>query len=178
MAHVNHGRELQTDVAREAVRRIRATGAEIRSQSPLLRSINDTASSWANLWNEQLSLGIIPYYMFITRDTGAEQFFAVPLVEAFKIFRDGIQQVSGLGRTVRGPIMSCTPGKLELLGVETMQGESVFVLRFLQAREPSWTYRPFFASLDPAAVWFDQLKPAFGEPEFFFQRGKKPPDTC
>ena len=41
MAHYNHWRELDTDVARAAIRRVRATGAEIRSQGPLLAHVND-----------------------------------------------------------------------------------------------------------------------------------------
>ena len=44
----------------------------------------------------------------------------------------------------------------------------MFVLRFLQARDPRWVGRPFFAAYDPAATWFSQLVPAFGRPQFFF----------
>jgi hypothetical protein len=47
----------------------------------------------------------------------------------------------------------------------------VFVLRFLQARDPAWVGRPFFARYDASATWLDQLVPAFGEPAFFFERG-------
>ena len=43
MAHYNHWQELETDIAREAVRRVRATGAVIRAQGPLLAHINDNA---------------------------------------------------------------------------------------------------------------------------------------
>lgn len=39
MAHYSHPRELETDVAQEAVRRIRATGAEVRCQAPLIRHV-------------------------------------------------------------------------------------------------------------------------------------------
>ncbi len=47
----------------------------------------------------------------------------------------------------------------------------VFSLRFLQARDPSWVGRPFFARFDPKATWFDKLRPAFGESAFFFEAG-------
>jgi hypothetical protein len=50
----------------------------------------------------------------------------------------------------------------------------VFVLRFLQARNPKWVDIPFFAAYDPKATWFNQLKPAFGEEKFFFMEHQKP----
>ena len=79
MAHFNHWQELQTGVVREAVRRIRDTGAVIRSQAPLLAHINNDPDVWARMWREQVGLGIVPYYMFVERDTGAKQYFEVPL---------------------------------------------------------------------------------------------------
>ena len=29
---------------------------------------------------------------------------------------------------------------------------------------------PFFAKYDPKATWLDQLQPAFGETEFFYEK--------
>mgnify|MGYP000267116106 CR=1 FL=1 len=60
--------------------RIRATGAEIRSQGPALAHINDDASVWAKMWRMQSNLGVYPYYMFVERDTGARRYFEIPLV--------------------------------------------------------------------------------------------------
>ena len=171
MAHFNHGQELQTGVVREAIRRIRNTGAVIRSQAPLLANINDDPDVWARMWREQVRLGIVPYYMFVERDTGPRQYFEVPLVRGWEVFRSAVQQVSGLGRTVRGPSMSATPGKVEVLGVQEVAGEKVFVLRFLQGRDPDWVGQPFFAKFDPDATWLDQLEPAFGADSFFFEEG-------
>jgi hypothetical protein len=44
----------------------------------------------------------------------------------------------------------------------------VFVLRFLQARNPDWVGRPFFAKYDPDALWLDDLQPAFDDEAFFY----------
>ena len=170
MGHYNHPRELSTPMAQEAVRRIRSTGAQVRMQSPLIRHVNDDADAWADLWRTGVKLGAIPYYMFVERDTGPKRYFEVPLVRAWEIFRDAYQQVSGLSRTVRGPSMSAFPGKVLVDGVADIGGEKVFCLQMLQGRDPSWVRRPFFARFDPDATWLDQLKPAFGESEFFFQR--------
>jgi KamA family protein len=168
MAHYNHWREISTSIAHQAIARLRATGAEIRAQGPLLAHINDHPDVWAKLWKLQVQVGIIPYYMFIERDTGARHYFAVPLAKTWEIYRKAIQQVSGLGRTARGPSMSAGPGKVEIQGITEIQSEKVFVLRFIQGRNPDWVQRPFFAKYDPEAAWLDDLKPAFGEKEFFF----------
>lgn len=169
MAHFNHSVELSTPAAQEAIRVLRATGAQIRTQSPLLKHINDSEEVWADMWRKQVNLNCIPYYMFIPRDTGAQDYFAVTLENAWHIFRNAYQKVSGVCRTVRGPSMSCTPGKIQLLGITEINKEKVFVLRMLQGRNPDWVARPFFAKYDPKAVWLDDLKPAFGEKEFFFE---------
>ncbi|OUS26838.1 lysine 2,3-aminomutase [Gammaproteobacteria bacterium 45_16_T64] len=170
MAHYNHWRELETDIAIEAVNRIRNTGTVIRSQGPLLKHINDNADDWARLWQTQVDLGIIPYYMFIERDTGARHYFEVPLAQAWDIYRNAMKQVSGIGRTARGPSMSSDPGKVEIQGITEVNGEKVFVLRFIQGRDSDWVQRPFFAKYSETATWLNHLEPAFGEEQFFFDK--------
>ena len=165
MAHFSHWREMQGRVVRSAVRRILDTGAVIRTQAPVLRHINDDSDVWASMWRRQVNMGMIPYYMFVERDTGARRYFELPLERTWQIYRDAIKQLSGLGRTARGPSMSALPGKVEIQGVAEIQGEKVFVLRFIQARNPDWVQRPFFAKYDPHATWLDDLQPAFGEEE-------------
>jgi KamA family protein len=169
MAHFNHPRELGTDAVNEAIARIRETGAEIRTQSPLLRHINDRPEVWSEMWREQVRLGCVPYYMFVARDTGAQHYFSVPLVRAWEIFREAYSSVSGIARTVRGPSMSADPGKVEVLGVTRVGGRRAIALRMLQGRNPEWTMRPFFAEYDTQAVWLSDLRPAFGELRFFFE---------
>jgi len=169
MAHFNHPVELSTHAVKEAIAAVRATGAQIRTQSPILRNINDDPAIWGEMWRKQVNLNCIPYYMFAVRDTGAQEFFGVPLVEAQKIFQQAYQLVSGVCRTVRGPSMSCTPGKVQILGTAEVMGKKVIVLRMIQGRNPDWVARPFFAEYDDKALWIDDLKPAFGEKKFFFE---------
>jgi len=163
MAHFSHPRELEPAMVREAVRRIRGTGAVIRTQAPLIRSINDDPKVWETMWRTQTRMGMVPYYMFVERDTGPRDYFAVPLGRAYEIFRDAYRHVSGLARTVRGPSMSATPGKVCVDGVLELAGEKVFALHFIQCRDSDLVGRPFFAKYDPAAVWLDDLKPAFAD---------------
>ena len=169
MAHFSHPRELSTSAVREAIARIHRTGAVIRSQAPLIRHVNDDSAVWSDMWSTQTALGIVPYYMFVERDTGASHYFRVPLADAFDVFHGAYTRVSGLARTVRGPSMSATPGKVVIDGISEIVGERVFSLRFLRARDPDWVGRPFHAKFDAKATWLDQLRPAFGQPEFFFE---------
>jgi L-lysine 2,3-aminomutase len=176
MAHFSHPRELEPPVVAEAVRRIAGTGAVIRTQAPLIRSVNDSAVTWADMWRRQLRMGMVPYYMFVERDTGPQDYFAVPLARGYEIFRDAYRGVSGLCRTVRGPSMSATPGKVCVDGIAEISGQRVFVLHMIQARDPSLVGKPFFARYDPAARWLTELEPAFND-RFPFDPAPEPPSA-
>ena len=163
MAHFNHINEMSTKTVAQAIKNIRATGAVIRTQSPIMKHLNDDADMWARMWRKQVDMGLIPYYMFIARETGAQEYFAISLDEAWNIFRKAYSQVSGVCRTVRGPSMSATPGKVQISGVTEVNGEKVYVLNFIQAKNTDIVGRPFFAKYDPNALWLDDLKPAFAD---------------
>ncbi len=167
MGHFNHWKELAPTIAQTAIRRIQSTGAVIRTQSPLIRYINDTANDWVLLWEEQVRLGCVPYYMFVARDTGANHYFAVPLYDVYRIFREAYRHVSGLCRTVRGPCMSAYPGKIVIEDITSIGQQKVFALSFVRARNPEWCKHLFFANFDEEAIWFDQLQPAFNMQHFF-----------
>lgn len=168
MAHFNHPVELSTEVVKDAIKNIIATGAQIRTQSPIFKHINDDPDIWAEMWRKQVNLNCIPYYMFMARDTGAKDYFELPIVQAYDIFREAYSKVSGICRTVRGPSMSCTPGKVMISGIAELNGEKVFALRFIQGRNPDWVAMPFFAKYDEEASWMSDLKPAFSD-KFFFE---------
>ena len=134
-----------------------------------MKNINDSPNVWANMFRKQVELGCVPYYMFVARNTGADHYFSLPLYEVWNIFREAYKSVSGICRTVRGPSMSCLPGKMQILGVNEINGEKVFTLRFIQGRGSDWVAKSFFAKFDENAIWYTDLKPAFDEESFFFQ---------
>lgn len=169
MSHFNHPQELKTPAVELAIKNILSTGAVIRTQSPIMNHINNDADCWAEMWKLQVKLGCIPYYMFIARDTGAQDYFAVSLEDAWHVFRKAYNQVSGIARTVRGPSMSANPGKVQVLGVNELNGEKFFTLRFIQGRNPNWVGKPFFAKYDPDAIWLSDLEPAGNKKKFFYQ---------
>jgi hypothetical protein len=108
-------------------------------------------------------------YVYCQRH-GAKHYFEVPLTNAYEIYREAYSQISGLGRTVRGPSMSAAPGKIHILGIlETKLGK-FFILQFLQARNPEWVRKPFLAKYNPKATWISELEPAFDEKKFSGRR--------
>ena len=139
----------------------------------MLKHINNSADILEKLWSNQTRLGIIPYYLFVERDTGAQRYFELPIVKVWEIYREALSRVSGLARTVRGPSMTITAGKLGISGITTIQGKKYFVLSFFQGRDPDFVNRPFLAEYDEKATFFHTLKPAFGEKEFFFEKDNK-----
>jgi len=105
-AHFSHPAELKTPHVKKAIKNIRSTGAVIRCQSPVLNHINNSAETWHEMLNLEYNLGLVPYYMFVARNTGAHHYFAVPLAQAYYIYSDVIRKVSGLCKTMRGPSIS------------------------------------------------------------------------
>lgn len=169
MAHFNHPNELKTKAVEVAIKNILKTGAIIRTQSPIMNHINNRVEDWVEMWKHQVKLGCIPYYMFVARDTGAQDYFSVTLEDAWKVYKKAYSKVSGIARTVRGPSMSANPGKVQILGVNEINEEKVFVLRFIQGRDPDWVGKPFFAKFNPDAIWLSDLAPSSNKEEFFFE---------
>ncbi len=158
MAHFTHPRELSTDLALRAIERIRATGAVVYCQAPVVAHVNDDAPTLNALWRAEFAAGAVPYYMFVERDTGPHEYFRIPLARVSELFRTAYQDLPGLARTVRGPVMSATPGKVTVDGVTDGPDGRFFQLRFLQARNPALIGRPFRARYSATAAWLDELE--------------------
>lgn len=60
--HVNHGREL-TEPARATIARLREAGANLLSQTVLLKGVNDNVDVLERLMRDLASLGVRPYYL-------------------------------------------------------------------------------------------------------------------
>ena len=115
MGHFNHPREL-TEEALMCLKMFREVGAAVVLQTPIIRKINDHPEVLGSLF-EQLSFhGFQPYYVFACRPTAGNSSLAVPIEEAFEIYREAVKNVSGLAKTARF-IMSHKVGKLEIVGL-------------------------------------------------------------
>ncbi len=173
MAHFTHPVEMSTPQVEKAVSTILSTGAVIRCQSPVLRNINDDADLWVEMWEKQVNMGMIPYYMFIARDTGPKGYFNLPLDEVYEIFSSAYSRVSGLARTARGPSMSTKLGKILMDGILNRHSKKYFVLKYIQSRTPELVNRIFLADYNEEAFWIDDLEPASESDELFFAFGEQ-----
>jgi len=162
IAHFNHINEMSNAAVEEAILNIRNTGAQIRTQAPILRHINDDSDMWARMWSKQVRMGMVPYYMFVERETGPYGYFQMPLADVYNLYTDAIRKAGSLAKTVTAPVMSAAPGKVQILGVvdNPADGEKYFMLQFVRNRDYNKTFKPFFMKYDEKATWFDQLKPA------------------
>lgn len=158
MVHINHLQEIETPTAIEAINRLRNAGVIMRHQSPILRHINDSSMSWQQLLNQLIRLGIIPYYMFIERDTGPYDYFSIPLKKALDVYQGVMKNVSGLSKTMRGPIMSAAIGKIELRDIVTISEQDYFLLHYLQARDRNLVNKHFLAKYKSHAKWITDLE--------------------
>ncbi|MEO6176436.1 MAG: lysine 2,3-aminomutase [Flavobacterium circumlabens] len=155
MAHFNHPVELEPPVVKEAIDNLIKIGATIRTQSPLLRFINNSPETWTKMWEKQVHLNCIPYYMFLPRDTGAQHYFAETLERAHEIYTEAIRNCTGLASTAKGPVMSMTHGKVEILGVK----DDLYTLRYVKHRDDSKTFKVFTAqSISPKPMWIGDLQ--------------------
>lgn len=160
MAHFNHPNELEPVVLKEAVDQLRQCGAEIRTQAPVLKHINNNSHDWARMWKLQVQKGMVPYYMFIERETGPYAYFSVPLTEVYNIYQKAIRETGSFAKTVTGPVMSASKGKVQILGVVTnpLDGKPYFMMQYVRNRDYKQTFKPFFMEYDEKATWVDQLK--------------------
>ena len=49
----------------------------------------------------------------------------MPLAKAYEIYSEATMATSGTVKTVRGPSMSATPGKVQVVGITSIKGEKV-----------------------------------------------------
>lgn len=78
--HTNHAREL-TDEAVAALRRLQRSGIPVLGQSVLLRGVNDSADTLADLFRAMLRARIKPYYLHQLDPAPGTSRFHVPIAE-------------------------------------------------------------------------------------------------
>jgi hypothetical protein len=66
--------------------------------------------------------------------------------------------------------MSALHGKIKINGIPEINGKKYISMSFIQGRSSDWVEKPFFSEYDEKACWINELKPAFGETSFFFER--------
>ena len=86
-----------------------------------------------------------------------------------KVAEDLPDQPADPSIVVVAPTMARTVFSNEWVGVAEVNQEPVFILEYLQARQPELVRIPFFAKYTSDATWFDQLEPFTENDRPFFE---------
>ncbi|XOV86054.1 MAG: EF-P beta-lysylation protein EpmB [Pseudomonadota bacterium] len=84
VTHINHPREIDESVS-QAAARLKAAGVLLLNQSVLLRAINDSAITLAELSRKLFRAGILPYYLHLLDPVSGAAHFDVPRDEALQL---------------------------------------------------------------------------------------------
>ena len=149
-AQYNHARELTPDSI-QAVRRLRKSGIIINNQAVLLKGVNDSPDTLAELKIALAGAGVIPYYLFQCRPvTSVKEEFQVPLRTACAIVDEARSKLDGLSKRFRF-VMAHPTGKIEILG----WSKGKLFAKYLQTNQKALHNRLFQKSLSEEAGWLD-----------------------
>ncbi|MCP3671835.1 MAG: KamA family radical SAM protein [Gammaproteobacteria bacterium] len=152
--HFNHLKEI-TDVAKEAILRIRQTGVTVNNQAVLLKGVNDSAEDIENLMNGLVKIGVNPYYLYQCMPVSrVRHHFQVPLKQGIDIVDTAKLRLDGYAKRFKF-IMGHDIGKIEICG----RIEDKLILKQIHSRpeEPEKASRMMIMKLDDKAGWLDDM---------------------
>ncbi|WP_421920258.1 hypothetical protein [Marinifilum sp.] len=179
MGHFSGPKELMNLTTIAAVRRLRAAGITVKSQSPIMKHIslfpNDkggididkSAQNWIDLGHVLMMLGIGFHSMYYARPTGEHHYFTAPLADINKVFSQIYRSLPSVGRPSRYISMTSSAGKASMLGTVEVNGKTAFALKFNEARNMEWMDKVYLAEYDDKQNTIEKLKPFEGEKYFY-----------
>jgi lysine 2,3-aminomutase len=180
MAHFSTPREILNLSTIAAIRRLRAHGVVIKSQSPIMNHISlfmdnngkvdvdRSAQNWIDLGNILAMLSIGFHSMYCARPTGEHHYFTAPLADINKVFSKVYRSLASINRPSRYISMTSSAGKISMLGTMEINGEKVFALKFNEGRNMEWLDTVYLAKYDETENTIEKLKP-YGTSRFFYE---------
>ena len=146
----NHPKEL-TKEALNAVNTLLAHHVIVNNQTVLLKGVNDEPKVLADLQNQLVKNGIVPYYIFQCRPvTGVKNQFQLPLNKAFDIVKEARKLMNGHSKRIKF-CMSHETGKIEIIG----RFKSEMLFKYHQSKYPENHGRIFSVDLQENQGWLD-----------------------
>ncbi len=182
MGHFSTPKELLNIHTIAAIRRLRANGINVRSQSPMMNhislfmdengkvDIDRSAQNWIDLGHILMMLGMQFHSIYCARPTGEHDYFTAPLADMDRIFSKVYRSLPSLGRPSRYISMTSSAGKTSLMGVVEVNGRKAFALKFNEARNMKWLDKVYLAEYDEKENTIEKLKP-FDGGEYFYKEG-------
>jgi len=180
MAHFSTPKELLNPMTIAAVRRLQNHGVVVRSQSPMMKHISlfahpdgsidieKSAQNWIDLAHILGTLAIGFHSMYCARPTGEHHYYTAPLADVSKIFDLVYRSLPSIARPTRHISMTTSAGKMSLMGLSEVNGETVFALKFNEARNMEWMDKVFYAKYNTDTNDVSKLIPVEGN-SFFFE---------
>ncbi len=163
-----------------AIRRLKAHGATIKSQSPIMNHISmfqdengeidvdRSAQNWIDLGNLLAMLGVGFHSMYCARPTGEHHYFTQPVAKIDQIFSKVYRSLPSINRPSRYITMTSSAGKISILGTLELHGEKLFAFKFNEARNMEWMDKVYLAKYDETENTIANLKP-YGTDKHFFE---------
>ena len=149
----NHSKEI-TKQSTEAVDNLIKSGVVVNNQTVLLKGVNDSVETLAELQNRLVGIDVNQYYVFQCRPVKrVEKQFQVPICEGIKIIEETKARCNGPSKSFRY-IMSHKTGKIEIVGI--VDDEVYF--KYHQAKNIKNLGKIFKRKIDPKAGWLDDFK--------------------
>lgn len=179
MGHFSTPREILNPATIAAIRRLKAHGVMIKSQSPIMNHISmftdengevdvdRSAQNWIDLGNIFAMTGIGFHSMYCARPTGEHHYFTVPLAQIDKVYSKIYRSLPSISRPSRYITMTSSAGKTSILGTLEVNGEKVFALKFNESRNMEWMDKVFLAKFDEKENTVERLLPYEGDKHFF-----------
>jgi len=179
MAHFSTPREVLNPSTIAAIRRLRAHGVMIKSQSPIMNhislftdengivDIDRSAQNWIDLGNIFAMLSVGFHSMYCARPTGEHHYFTVPLVEINKVFSKVYRSLASINRPSRYITMTSSAGKTSILGTLEVNGEKAIALKFNESRNMEWMDKVYLTKYDEKQNTVEKLLPFEGEKHFY-----------
>jgi len=180
MTHFSTPREVLNISTIAAIRRLRANGIVVKSQSPAMNHISlftkengtidvdKSAQNWIDLGNIFSMLTVGFHSMYCARPTGEHHYFTVPLADINAVFNKVFRSLPSISRPSRYITMASSGGKTSLLGVTEVNGQKAFALKFNEGRNMEWMDKVYLAKYDEKENTIEKLKP-FDSDKFFFE---------
>jgi L-lysine 2,3-aminomutase len=180
MSHFSTPRELMNPSTIAAIRRLKAHGVNVKSQSPIMNHISlfqkengevdvdRSAQNWIDLGNLFAMVGVGFHSMYCARPTGEHHYFTQPLSQINKVFNKVFRSLASINRPSRYITMTSSAGKISILGTVEVNGEKLFALKFNQGRNMEWLDKVYLAHYDEKENTIANLKP-YGSDKFFFE---------
>ena len=153
--HFNHINEI-TDIAQEAVLRIREAGITVNNQAVFLKGVNDSIEEIENLMNGLVRIGVNPYYLYQCMPVSrVRHHFQVPLKKGINIVDKAKERLDGYAKRFKF-IMGHDIGKIEICG----RIHDKLILKQIHSRpeEPHKASRMMVMQLDDKAGWLDDMQ--------------------